>query len=206
MLTKLHNPTEQQQQAACSLASWRPAFEKISIRTVSLAIPDDVLDYLRADFFILPQECGPATSDTDGEAAAFETDVACDDAAGPAADSDDDDEADDGDTHSAEPPTFPAFSALVRQAIADLGGGVFIKTNWHSPKDAFWITAGQTLRCRDLSDVYQLLKASTICKQDIEADGAGSAVPHYLHVRRWLEIHPGTEFRCYVRQRRLIGM
>lgn len=200
MLTKLNNPTEQQQQAACSLASWRPVFEKISIRTVSLAIPDDVLDYLRADFFILPQECGPAHSDADGEAAAFETDVLSNGAAGIATDSDGDD---DSDTHNTEPPTFPAFSALVRQAIEDLGGGVFIKTNWHSPKDAFWITAGQTLRCRDLSDVYQLLKASTICKQDIDAD---AAVQQFLHVRRWLEIHPGTEFRCYVRQRRLIGM
>lgn len=197
MLTKLNNPSEQQQRAACSLANWRPTFEKITIRTVSLAIPSEVLDYLRADFFILPRECGPAHSDTDG-VARFGNEA--ERVATSASDSDSGDESDT--SHDGGPPTFPAFSAQVRQAISDLGGGVFIKTNWHSPKDAFWITAGQTLRCRDLADVYQLLKASSFCKQDFEADDA----EQFLHMRSWLEIHPGTEFRCYVRQRRLIGM
>lgn len=207
--------------AACSVANWQPLFEKISIPTISLAIPNDVISYLRADFFILPAECsGPDDTfsgfDGDDGRETCDDDGTTNEAGASGSNSEDADDSD-----QTEPPTFPEFSELVRQAIADLGGGVFIKTNWHSPKDAFWITAGQTLRCRDISDVYQLLKASSYCKQDIgepETSSSTSAsvdvinpavnnvrVEQFLNVRRWLEIHPGTEFRCYVRDRRLIG-
>lgn len=177
-----------------SLSNWQPRFEKISIPTISLPIPDDVLQYLRTDFFVLPKECDDQDQD--------DTDAFGDssEAAYQAADDDYDDE---DDATDLEPPTFPAFSDAMRAAIATHGGGVFIKTNWNSPKDAFWITTGQTLRCRDISDIYQLLKASSFCKEDLAVDG--DIVRPFLHLRKWMEIHPGTEFRCYVRNGGLIG-
>lgn len=82
-----------------------------------------------------------------------------------------------------------------------LGGSAFIKTNWHSPKDAIWITAGQTLRVNDICDVYQLLKASNICREDFN-----NGSDHYITFKKWKEIHPGTEFRCFVRNRNLIAI
>lgn len=84
------------------------------------------------------------------------------------------------------------------------GGSAFIKTNWHCPRDSIWITAGQTLRVRDLADTYQLLKASSTCKDDLnEIDDDGFA---HLILKKWKEVHPGTEFRCFVRQRNLIAI
>jgi hypothetical protein len=79
-----------------------------------------------------------------------------------------------------------------------------MKTNWHSPKDAVWITAGQTLRVKDLCDVYQLLKASSICKEDLNQVSENN----FCHIifKKWKEIHPGTEFRCFVRNRNLVGI
>lgn len=82
-----------------------------------------------------------------------------------------------------------------------LDGNAFIKTNWHAPKDAIWITAAQTLRVNDLCDVYQLLKASSICKGDL---AHGSV--HYVNFKKWKDIHPGTEFRCFVRNKNLIAI
>lgn len=142
-------------------------------------------------------------------------------------------------------PEFPEFSKTIAKKISALGGAAYIKTNWHSPKDAFWITAGQTMCCKDISDVYQLLKASSICKEDLlchnlpvfeestqiiddtEANGNGQdddseddeneeeeeedidtncPSKQYLIFKKWRDIHPGTEFRCFVRNKRIIGI
>lgn len=118
------------------------------------------------------------------------------------------------------------------EAISRLGGAVFIKTIWNSPKDAFWITAGQTMCCKDITDVYQLLKASGICKENLmcynlpvfdrepmneacsSTDTDSSDTNHteindcnqYLIFKKWHDIHPGTEFRCFVRNKNLIGI
>lgn len=97
-----------------------------------------------------------------------------------------------------------------------MGGAVFIKTNWKCPKDAYWITAGQTLCCKDISDVYQLLKASSDSKEDLllyglpvfgenNALNAGNC-KQCLVLKKWQEIHPGTEFRCFVRNKRLVAI
>lgn len=104
-----------------------------------------------------------------------------------------------------------------------------MKTNWNSPKDAFWITAGQTMCCKDITDIYQLLKASGTCKENLacynlpifessvidtttnsEARPSTSNPPEttnqFLIFKKWHDIHPGTEFRCFVRNRKLIGI
>lgn len=108
---------------------------------------------------------------------------------------------------------------MITEKIDELGGSAYVKTNWHSPKDAFWITAGQTMKVKDITDVYQLLKASSICKEDLTQlnvpteDGHGSSSTSnitydpdiYLVLKKWREIHPGTEFRCFVRNKNLIG-
>jgi len=79
-----------------------------------------------------------------------------------------------------------------------------VKTTWHCPRDSIWITAGQTLRANDLTDVYQLLKASTICREDLNQIIQEKF--HHLVLKKWMDIHPGTEFRCFVRNRNLIAV
>jgi D123 len=55
-----------------------------------------------------------------------------------------------------------------------------------------------------LTDVYQLLKASSICKEDLsQIDQEGF---YQLVMKKWKEIHPGTEFRCFVKDRNLIAI
>lgn len=62
------------------------------------------------------------------------------------------------------------------------------------------------MRCHDITDVYQLLKASSICKEDLSSDDDADANNEkVLVLKRWKEIHPGTEFRCFVRNKHLIG-
>ena len=94
--------------------------------------------------------------------------------------------------------------SLYKNIFECLGGSVFVKMNWHCPKDSIWITAGQTLRALDFTDVYQLLKASSICKEDL--DRIQEENFHCLVLKKWRDIHPGTEFRCFVRDRNIIGM
>lgn len=106
---------------------------------------------------------------------------------------------------------------MIADKIKELGGYAFIKTNWHSPKDAFWITTGQTMCCKDITDVYQLLKASGICREDflslnesnVEQENDNSEFndyKQYLIFKKWHDIHPGTEFRCFVRNKCIIGI
>lgn len=75
------------------------------------------------------------------------------------------------------------------------------------------------MKVKDITDVYQLLKASSICKDDLnqlnipsddDAREASSSTTNpdrdiYLVLKKWREIHPGTEFRCFVRNKNLIG-
>ncbi|KAG5675293.1 hypothetical protein PVAND_005205 [Polypedilum vanderplanki] len=177
---------------SCSYHKIYEQFKKNCIKTYYLSIPTDVLNYLKQDLFILPKECNLHTglsSQTEntkfiGEASNFS------------------DEEDDDDENVV--PEFPEFSKQILEILDKLGGSAFIKTNWHSPKDAFWITAGQTLKARDLSDVYQLLKASSICKEDLNIVNVENF--HQIVFKKWKEIHPGTEFRCFVRNKNLIAI
>jgi len=165
----------------CSIGSWYNDFKKISIKTQLVPIPADVLKYLRADMIMLPKEC-----ETRVESADIGDDFL------------------DPDTEETVAPEFPAFSKELGDKLALLGGSAFVKTDWHAPRDSIWITAGQTLRARCISDVYLLLKASSICKEDLAQEFLGDNFT--LALRRWTDIHPGSEFRCFVKRKSLIAI
>jgi hypothetical protein len=65
------------------------------------------------------------------------------------------------------PPFLPAFARDIHTAIASLGGAVFPKLSWSSPKDARWITLDGSLRCENARDVLALVKASATCATDL---------------------------------------
>lgn len=159
----------------CSFENWYSKFEKISIPSRYIEIPKDIVEYFQDEIIVLPKECYP--DDTNDE------------------------ESDESDV--LQPPEFPEFSASITSTIARLSGAAFIKTNWHCPKDAFWITAGQTLKVKDITDVYQLLKASSIVKKDLDCP---IVKKYFIVLKEWREIHPGTEFRCFVKNRSLIAI
>ncbi|CAD7094022.1 unnamed protein product [Hermetia illucens] len=194
----------------CSFPHWFEDFEKIAIRGVSVEIPENALEYLRDEIVVLPKECYPSENSVDNRNKVIDLTTL------DALDADDKSEEDE-----IRQPEYPEFSKRITKAIAQLKGGVaFLKTNWHCPKDAFWITAGQTLQVKDITDVYQLLKASSIVKQDLNRHGLPDRIvdvpdsqlihkttdKHFIVLKEWHEIHPGTEFRCFVRRRSLIAI
>lgn len=165
-----------------SFPEWYKDFKKISIRSHIVNIPDNVLEYLKDEMIVLPKECEPTNTTNDLG-----------------------DDYLDEDTEETVPPEFPEFSKELQEKLKVLNGSAFIKTNFHCPRDSIWITAGQTMRATSLSDVYMLLKASSICKEDLACDAVGE-LGHVIVLRQWTDIHPGTEFRCFVKNKCLIAI
>ena len=86
-------------------------------------------------------------------------------------------------------PDFSEFNIKIEEAISRLGGEVFPKLNWSSPKvsskhvpicsnensetcmfclqDAVWVTGSGSLKCKCARDVYLLLKSSSFLAHDL---------------------------------------
>ncbi|XP_072327104.1 translation initiation factor eIF2 assembly protein isoform X2 [Scyliorhinus torazame] len=110
-------------------------------------------------------------------------------------------------------PEFPDFAAKVQEAINSLGGSVFPKLNWSSPRDAQWIAMNSSLKCNNLSDIFLLLKSSDFVTHDLTQpflhctdDSPNPKVYPQLVLRKWCELIPGGEFRCFVKENKLIGV
>ena len=109
-----------------------------------------------------------------------------------------------------ETAVFADFRRAVDAAIAELGGAVTPKLNWSSPKDTAWLNPTRTLRCENADTVFLMLRASDriahdLChafdgwEGDAEADGArGGDLPFTLVLKKWYDLKPGREFRCFV--------
>ena len=106
----------------------------------------------------------------------------------------------------------------VQDTIANLGGRVMPKLNWSAPKDATWMNAN-SMDCRTANDIYLLLKSSDFVTHDLEhafddtepgegpeADLTTDNIPYHLVLRKAFEMNPSVEFRCFVRNRKLIGI
>ncbi|XP_071439271.1 translation initiation factor eIF2 assembly protein-like isoform X2 [Hetaerina americana] len=107
-------------------------------------------------------------------------------------------------------PNFFDFDEKLKEAIQYLGGKVFIKLNWSAPKDASWITSTRSLCCSDPADIYLLLKSSSYISDDLsilkKCSESRHEVPCCLVLKKWEEIHPGTEYRCFVLNKNLVGI
>lgn len=102
-------------------------------------------------------------------------------------------------------PSLLDFSEELKNNLELLDNSAFVKTNWHAPQDAIWITAGQTLKCTNFTDIYQLIKASVIFRNDFNTTDIEQKDQHIV-LRKYRDIHPGTEFRCFVKEKRLIAI
>ncbi|XP_076620420.1 translation initiation factor eIF2 assembly protein [Colletes latitarsis] len=173
----------------CSFLSWYPQFRKNSLEASILHIPNEVLEYLQHDAFVLPVE---ATNDvlenaewTDGSPVVNEE-------------------------NPLEPqPTFPEFSQKIQDIIDDYGA-VFIKGNWSSPSDATWVVPTKTLKCKTLEEIYLLLKSSDRIMHDLNNvrnyENRGIPLKACLILKKWQDINPCTEFRCFVIENELIAI
>lgn len=94
-----------------------------------------------------------------------------------------------------------------------IGGCCFVKLNWSSPKDASWITKDGTLKCSTFNDVCLLLKSSDFVTHDLTKpyEYCEDSSPHppnqyQLILRKYVEIVPGMEFRCFIKSNQIIGI
>ena len=128
---------------------------------------------------------------------------------------------------------FPELDHQIKGAIHQLGGTVAPKLNWSAPKDATWLPLNGTLACRTPGDVYLLLQSSDFVAYDLDHAlvdvqlqssplpptspptptppplSTPEDAPHtsfYLALRKWCNLHPSREFRCFVRDHRLVAV
>ncbi|GAA57779.1 cell division cycle protein 123 homolog, partial [Clonorchis sinensis] len=182
---------------SCAFDSWYDLFKDVTEESVIIPLPKDLVKSLLEDRIILPKSAHLPEPQSE--------------------DSDDDCEVWTDESETPERPEFPEFEAKVSDAIAQLGGCVFPKLNWSAPKDAFWLLGDNLLRCRSFTDVYLVLKASDFIAHDLTApfalctdfpvENVYDPVEDYrpqLVLRRWKDCRPDSEFRCFVRKKKLI--
>eukprot|EP00884_Botryococcus_braunii_P015482 jgi/Botrbrau1/2617/Bobra.145_1s0037.3 len=82
--------------------------------------------------------------------------------------------------------------------------------SWSCPVDATWINPRQSLMCMNADEVLLMLKSSDRVASDLEHahDSVGALSPDSLTVavRKWYDLRPGREFRCFVRNHELVGV
>ena len=218
-----------QEVQACSFSSWYPYFSKLpsnkfnwkscTIKSQIIRLPEpNFREYLLQDGVMLPR--GIQTASCQGT---VDND-----------DDDDNDyyrqsNDDDSSSNSSEglPVTednaaefdFEDVNQKIQHAMTELGGAVIPKLNWSAPRDAVWVNV-HTLKCTSIGDVYLLLKSSDFCHFDVQyalrdvreghaytGDGATpEGWPLDLVLRKWCNLYPSQEFRCFVYNHKLIAI
>ena len=161
---------------------WRETFSPNIIKTRIIPVPKTFIQYIQADGLVLPQRAIVHTLGRD-ELPLDETMREVE----------------------AEGPPAPAFLDLndaIETAIRDLGGKVFVKLNGKAPVDAAWINGG-SMACITAGEVYLLLKASTRVAQHVDMSGQDDS--DAIVIKKWANLYPSMEFRCFVRNKVLLG-
>ncbi|KAL5395357.1 hypothetical protein PMIN06_008910 [Paraphaeosphaeria minitans] len=186
----------------CSYHNWHPKYRAVTPKARLVPLPSAFLDYLRADGIVLPPEDNENPEWSDADSGIFS-----------GADNEGDDEGPDQDPSTHWRETHEAIETI----IEELGGKVAPKLNWSAPKDATWIAATNSMECRTPNDIYLLLKSSDFITHDLQhafddtTDGdtateGAAAIAYHLVLRKWIILNPSVEFRCFVRNRKLIAI
>uniref|UniRef100_A0A2R8MEG3 Translation initiation factor eIF2 assembly protein n=1 Tax=Callithrix jacchus TaxID=9483 RepID=A0A2R8MEG3_CALJA len=180
----------------CQFSAWYPLFRGVTIKSVILPLPQNVKDYLLDDgtLVVSGRDDPPTRSQPDSDDEAEEIQWS-----------------DDENTATLTAPEFPEFDTKVQEAINSLGGSVFPKLNWSAPRDAYWIAMNSSLKCQSLSDIFLLFKSSDFITRDFTQpfihctdDSPDPFIEYELVLRKWCELIPGAEFRCFVKENKLI--
>ncbi|KAH8803100.1 D123-domain-containing protein [Xylogone sp. PMI_703] len=179
----------------CSYEYWHQRYRSRAIKSRIIPLSPEFLSYLREDGIVLPSEATPSQPDTYNDTS---TSTGWDSEPQP------------------EPQhAFPEIHQKIKDAIKELGGLVAPKLNWSAPKDATWISMKKnSMECSTPSDIYLLLKSSDFITHDLEhafddtADGTLTKddIQYVLVLRKWFKVNPSCEFRCFVRDRQIIGI
>ncbi|CAM9440982.1 unnamed protein product, partial [Ectocarpus fasciculatus] len=171
------------EEEAPDIKAWYPIFSKHTIKTRIMELPDRFSSYLLEDGIVLPDSVGRHALGNDML-------------------SDDEDEACPAEAGSAEsttPPTFDEVDRWIQSTLDDFGGKIMVKINDKAPTDALWMNCG-TLMCNSLASVYMLLKASERVGESLQDSD------NYLVIRKWANMFPSMEFRCFISGSNMIGI
>ncbi|KAJ5107747.1 hypothetical protein N7456_004422 [Penicillium angulare] len=187
----------------CSYHDWHARYRTLAPKSRVIPVSPQFISYLRADGIVLTPEPTPPRDDDHLDTF-----------------SDSGDEAEDPSTEWAD------LHALIKSTIAEFGK-VTPKLNWSAPKDATFMSATNDTKCATPNDVYLLLKSSDFITHDLEhpfddcvpdnttAEGLENGelvdspipeVPYHLVLRKFVNFNPSLEFRCFVRNRKLLCM
>ncbi|XP_058208575.1 uncharacterized protein LOC131321693 [Rhododendron vialii] len=189
----------------CQIQEWYPKFKSVSIRTLIHELPESFVQYLRDDSgpFLLPlsisnEDALPNRIHNPEE----EEDFVVSEGSG------------DESEKNSSPPSFPELEFQIKESIETLGGAVFPKLNWSSPKDSAWISSTGTLKCTSFSEIALLLRSSVSLVHDLchaydSCINKTSSRPSnfFLALRKWApSLRPEMEFRCFVCVHQLVGI
>ncbi|KAJ5936064.1 hypothetical protein N7454_005362, partial [Penicillium verhagenii] len=189
----------------CSYHDWHPRYRTLAPKSRVIPLTPQFVTYLRSDGIVLPPE--PTRPRDDDDLDTF---------------SDSGDEAEDPSTE------WTDIHTQIKDTIAEFGK-VTPKLNWSAPKDATFMSATNDTKCATPNDVYLLLKSSDFITHDLEhpfddcvpdnidstnGDAPGAPVvdsptpdvPYHLVLRKYANFNPSLEFRCFVRNRKLLCM
>ncbi|KAF7228851.1 cell division cycle 123 [Nothobranchius furzeri] len=192
---------KKEQVANCQFSVWYPIFKKHTIKSQILPLPQNVIDYLLDDGTLVVSGSDHSTQPTHTNS--YNSDA-----------EEDVQWSDDETTTTVTAPEFPEFTSKVLEAINALGGCVFPKLNWSAPRDANWIALNSSLECRSLSEIFLLFKSSDFITHDLtqpflqcsDQDSPDPVISYELVLRKWSELIPGGEFRCFVKENKLIAI
>lgn len=96
-------------------------------------------------------------------------------------------------------------------------GAAYPKLNWSAPRDAAWMLPNHQIKCISANDVYLLLNSSSYIVHDLtealadcadveDAKQAHEEIEYQLVLRKWFNVSPSGEFRCFVRDRQLVAI
>ncbi|KAL8138939.1 hypothetical protein V2J09_004940 [Rumex salicifolius] len=189
----------------CQIQEWYPKFKSVSLKTILHELPESFVQYLMEDSgpFVLP------LSITNEDAFPNRVHKPEDEEDYRVSETPDDES-----EESSSPPSFPDLELQIKASIESLGGSVFPKLNWSSPKDAAWISSTGTLKCTSFIEIALLLHSSDSVAHDLchaydSCSDKTSSRPQnfYLALRKWSPaLRPEREFRCFVHNNRLIGV
>jgi hypothetical protein len=177
----------------CQFHSWFYIFEKFTIKSRIIDLPEDFVAYLLEDGVVLPSSVSNA----------FGRDELSDD-----------EDLIDVTNKAQQTPAFKQLTFDIADAISSLSGNVLIKLNWSAPLDASWVSGG-SLKCRSPADVYLLLKSSDRIAFDVEhifdncekhRKQSKHVIDFKLVIRKWVDINPAMEFRLFVYKNQLRGI
>ncbi|CAG8657519.1 20080_t:CDS:2 [Gigaspora rosea] len=197
-------PLTEQHILNCAFSSWYNTFRRVTLKSkIIKPLPEEFIEYLHADGVFLPDQNYLERnhiefSDDEEEYTGIGTDLI----------SEDDEQ---------QLPSFPDLEQQIWQAIEEFDGAVFPKLNWSSPRDAAWMSATNTLKCNNPSDIFLLLKSSDFVAHDLdhafedcnyEEESLRRQRPDVfeLVLRKWYDVAPSMEFRCFVRNEELVDV